>query len=223
MSHYNFMANFPDSVSIDKIGIKHQGSGEVTIKVSSDSLDGIDGTWITYSIGSINNNEYTELSAPVTEAKWLRVLVNHIEFGSDNCYALWLFGEYQNPRFEIWDETETNKLNTVNYPMSDSFITAYNDTDFNETASFKIKNLSGSAKAYTVSIGAIRYDGDTFISTYGRVAEDDGVLDWNTSITTASVPYEGFSNPINIKYEFLKANNPADGYRYFTINVPENE
>lgn len=214
-----FMANFPDDIIIDKIGIKHGYSGTITIKTSSNSIDGTDGTWTTVGSGSITANTYTEFTVTSSATRWLRV---HHDGGLNQqvCYAIWIFGEYQNPRFELWNEGSTAKLNTTAYPLS--YPTAYNDVDNLETNKFKIKNLTDSAKTYTVAIGAVRYEGDTTITNYTRVAEEDGDISWTTSLVTASVASGAFSNTIDAKLELTKANNLADGYHYFYVSVTEN-
>lgn len=214
-----FMANFPDDLLIDKIGVKLHATGTVTVTSSHDSTNGLDGTWTVVGYGSKESLVYTEIQVTDTPTRWIRVSQEGPI--SDNAiFALWIFGEYQNPRFELWNETSTTKLNTTEYPLS--YPTAYNDVDNLETNKFKIKNLTDTAKTYTVAIGAVKYGGDTTIANYTRVAEEDGDISWTTSLVTASVASGAFSNTIDAKLELTKANNLADGYHYFYVSVTEN-
>jgi hypothetical protein len=211
------MLNFPDTLSINKIGIKHNyNNSTVRLFVSSNSLDGIDGTWTEVINGTYTNSTvYQEFSCDSTSCTWARIRIS--SGGYPGTYCAFVFGDYQAAAFEYWDSTAVAKL-SVDYPFT--FVDAPNNFDYSHRTQFTIKNTDSSAHTYTINITPVRYQGDSFITNYFTLSKDGGTTK-NTTITTASVAADTCSEVIDIWAIFTKAQNLADGFHYFSIQAME--
>jgi hypothetical protein len=206
--------NFPSPVAIDQIGIRAAGNYAFTAQVSSDSTDGVDGTWEEVGYFAYSNFPALQFFAPTaTAATWLRLIFpNNAEY-----YNLFLSGEYQAPRFEFWNAAGTAEL-TSEYPLA--MASAPNLDDYAGSAQFKLKNTDGDPHSYSLTIKAVRYGGDTVITDNYKLSVDGGTNKLLT-VVVGSIDPGNLSGVIDVYGEVAKANNPADGYHYFVVDVTE--
>lgn len=221
-STYNFLFNFPDSITINKIGFKianpSSWDGEVwKLWGSSDSTDGVDGTWeelLDFNRPSVIT--YTEYTVEISGITWLRgPTVNK----DQSWYNFSIFGEYENANIELWDALGTEKL-SYEYLFSETTLIE-NSSNYSGCKQFKIKNSSTMAKDYTITISPLRYGGDLIISDYVSLSTDGGTTK-SPSVTIYSVQPDTLSDDvIDLWTDIEQVNNPADGWHYFSIEVQE--
>jgi hypothetical protein len=211
--------NFPDTVQLDKVGLKmNSATTGISFQISTDSTDGIDGSWSTLLTDDLDYAyTYQEFALTPTDATWLK-LTRSGGFTFNPFRCAHLFGEYQNPLFELWNTGESAELNTVNYPMSLS--DAPNSADYAGSLSFKLKNTDSSTHNYSLTVAPIKYGGDSIITNYFKLSTDGGSTK-NLTVTVSSLGAGNFSAAIGVYGDLTKANNPADGKHYFTINVTQ--
>lgn len=219
-SSNSLMFNFPSSINIDKVGVKFNQPSRPSgwqLSYSADSTDGIDGTWIDVpQTFSHTNNTYTEWEILLNSIKWLRLPSADIDGA---CYNIFIFGEYENSTFEIWDANGSGELNTEVYPFGITGVTSY--TDYSDKKQFKIKNKTDFTKNYNITISPVRYGGDSIISNYFSLSLDGGTTK-ASNITLYNVEPGAFSaEVVDIWTDLLSTNNPGDGYHYYSILIEE--
>jgi hypothetical protein len=214
--------NFPVPMIIDKVAITFVMSATVTAEVSSTAWDGLtdpdEWTSVLASTAIVGGITPVELEITPVAASWLRVKISTGMSLSSVLRRFFLFGEYNTPLFEYWDENETAEIND-DYALS--FPEAQNNIDFNESLAFKIKNTDAVDHTYSLELTATRYGGDPPITNYFTLSNDGGSSKL-PSITTANVIAGEFSETINVYADVPAANNPADGWHYFSIKVNDN-
>lgn len=216
-SHDRFIFNFPGSVQIDKVGIRSYDSGRnFSLEISNDSTDGFDGTWTeVLSLSGYTTGGVMQFYSPTaTSALWLRI---NVSGNSLRAYNIQLFGEYDSPRFEFWNTAGTAEL-TAEYPLA--MANAPNLDDYAGTAQFKLKNTDSVQHDYSLTIKAVRYGGDTTISDNYTLSTDGGSTKLAT-VTISALAAGSLSGVIDVYGDVLKANNPADGYHYFVVDLTE--
>jgi hypothetical protein len=219
-------------VTINKVGITMtdlRPGDLLSYFVSSDSVSGAinDGTWV--EVGSHYFTTATNSGTATTEMNTLQnpqsgTWLSMRNYGSNNAIVcLQLFGEYDNPTFELWDTEPTPAILISDYPAA--LNEAPNHSDYSDYSSFKIKNVSGSDKSYLVKINFTSWATDTFINNYftvGHLVIDNWTkVDGNTGYTTATVPNNTFSEELRVYADFTKAQNSANGMHYFSVIVEE--
>lgn len=208
--------NFPSPVAIDQVGLKMgNATANIVFAVSSDSTNGQDGTWdevLTESLTTANVLQF--FSPTATPATWLRIFFPATTTRVKSCQ---LFGEYQAPRFEFWNAAGTAEL-TDNYPLA--MASAPNLDDYFGNAQFKLKNTDSVPHDYSLTIKTVRYGGDTVIADNYKLSVDGGTTKLQTVVVAGIDPGE-LSGVIDVYGEVVKANNPADGYHYFVVDVTE--
>lgn len=219
--------NFPQPITIDKIQLMHTCDGGNThvMDVSSNSTNGVDGSWVTVESGSIGSGLYVQtfnITTP-TEARWFRIRVYGGSAGSYFRWQRWcMFGEYSNPYIEYWDATES-ALITDNYEVFD---TATKESDYTFFKSFKIKNVHPDLQthSYSLLIDPLWYGGDSFITNYWSLSDKGAATvpgDKVTTLALTDIPYNGFSAEIRVYGDFTIAQNPANGYHYWYVRTTE--
>jgi hypothetical protein len=207
--------NFPDTISIDRIGFKQNNTGTVTIKVSTDSTDGIDGNWTTkITTSAITADIYTEFSWTASNATWLKI----DGLNANYVYCCHLFGEYQNPRFEFWDAAGSAELTTAQIPLA--FTTAGNAADISEALTFKIKNTTAASHDYSLTVSAARYGGDAPVTDHVLLSTNGGTNKAAT-VTVTGLAAGALSGTISLYLDMTVAHNPADGAHYGFVHVTE--
>jgi len=208
------MINLPVAISLSAIKAKMTPSvsGQIA-QCSLDSTDGIDGTWIDL----LDNQSYTGLeyktyTTTPTNCKWIRL------GPVDSLFAFHIFGEYQNPRFEVWSADGLSEL-TGDYPLGVQDIP--NSYDYTDRARFKIKNLDIYAHSYSVTITPVRYGGDSVIADYCTVSKDNGATKTSTLTVSNVQPNSLSTETIDVWIDITSANNTADGYHYYSISIEE--
>lgn len=213
----SFVFNFPHPLTLAKIGLKAPdsltGGNAFSIQISSDSTDGMDGTWTTlasnqtYSAGT-----YTTYSVTPTACSWLRI---HHPSSYFQPYALHLFGDYAtSPPFEIWDAAGSAKV-TADYL---DFGTCLNTVNNNKTVGFQIKNTSGATKSFTATVTAIHYGGDV-LSGGAVTLSTDGGNTKNSAVTISNLADNTLSGVITFCLDLPASSNPADGIHYIAADV----
>jgi hypothetical protein len=135
---------------------------------------------------------------------------------NDEMFRFHLFGEYDSPNFEFWDAAETAEL-TDNYQALD---TAPNSEAYSDFIAFKIKNTDSATHSYTVTVVALKYGGDSIISNYFTLSDDDGATK-ESSLAISNLTASSFSDELRIYADISAANNPADGYHYYYAKIVE--
>jgi hypothetical protein len=137
-------------------------------------------------------------------------------------YNIYLYGEYINSRFELWDLSAEL---TGEYPLL--FASAPNSLDYLDVyKEFRIKNLDTANHTYKVQIIPNNYNlTDTFITNYFKVGNFNGTS-WvkssaSTGYTTPAVTAGEFSETLRVYADFTIAQNPANGYHGFVVKVTE--
>jgi len=216
------MIHLPGTVAINTMKLKfNQSSTSIKIEVSTDSTDGLDGTWSTViNNGTYLTPNYTTFSMNDALATWIRL--SNTNGGS--IYCAHVFGTYTSPKIEVWRADKAAEY-TSEYPLA--FPNIPDSANFSNYVDFKIYNKDGSAHSYTVTVGAVKYNGDAVITNYFKLSLDNGVTK-ATSVTARSeanvaipVPSNGYSQTIRLYADILKQNNPADGYHFFTLVITE--
>lgn len=219
--------NFPGVIQLTSIALMHNAPSDKlpgqTIWVSSNSTNGYDGTWTVAlpDTGVYQPWTLTEFSITPTNCTWMRIYKNdlHYNYPYTRFCSLHLFGEYQgsDERFQFWNAAGNAQL-TGHYPLD--FPQSTMLSDYNEVKSFTIKNITDSAHTYAISITSLTAAADSLISNYWRLSLDGGTTK-APSITTPSVAAGAISGPITVCANFLKTQNPGDGYHYWYISVAE--
>jgi hypothetical protein len=220
---YSLLYNFPDTITINKIGFKISNpsswEGEQwSLWASADSTDGVDGEWIeVYTFARPSTYTYIEHTVDIQNVKWLKgPIVN----SSQTWYNFSIFGEYTEPNFELYDANGTSKLNTEN--LFSETTTISNVVDYSDRKQFKIKNTTDTEHSYTVSIEPLKYGGDLIITNYFSLSSDNGTTKSQTVVTSTVAPGELCEEVIDIWIDLLAVDNTGDGWHYFSINVVEN-
>lgn len=209
------MINFPSSVSLSKVGIRHETGGTVTVKVSSNSTDGLDGTWTTVvNAQAFSSYTYGAYSFSPTACTWVRVSFS----AGNNCTSVHLFGAYVTPRLRFYDLNGSIEL-TQELPLAfESGIS--NASDSNVFAEFKIKNTSGGTRSYSLSVVPARYGGDSLVTDAVKLSTDSGSTKL-TTVTVDNVANDAMTSVIRLYMNLAAASNPADGYHQFAVDVTE--
>ena len=212
--HPWLLVNFPSPVAIDKIGLRRSGTSPVVVRVSNDSTDGFDGTWTPVLEGAGYDvvGVYQLFFPTVQAASWLRIEASRV-----NNYNVHLFGEYVSPRFEYWNSSGTAEL-TDDYPLT--MANAPNLDDYHGNTQFRLKNTDTSPHSYSLSVKSLRYGGDAIITNNYTLSVDGGSTKLATVAISNLAPGE-LSGVIDVFGDVIKANNPADGYHYFWVDVTE--
>lgn len=226
--NYHLMWNFPSGIQIDKIGVKQcfndSGGSPILTPVtglglwySNDSTDGIDGTWVEYeSTFSATRATYTEWDVNITSCKWLRGPLCTQNY---NWYNIFIFGEYTDPSFEIYDAAGTIELNATDYPLGVTSISSL--YDYSNRQQFKIKNKTAYTKNYSISITPIKYGGDAIITNNFSLSIDGGTTKSQTVILYNIAPNSLCNEIIDVWVDLLAENNTADGYHYYSVVIEE--
>ncbi len=212
------MINFPATVTVDKVIIKNSHNKSITIKVSADSTDGLDGTWTTVVNGVAYAAPNPQAFAFTPgDAKWMRI-------GSlgDSIYAIHIFGEYKtetgSPRAEFWAADGSAELNATDYPLS--YPAHGNASDAHEVLSFKLKNTHSASHDYTLSVIPFKYGGDALVTNNIKLSLDGGTTKTN-SVNISALAAGALSAVIGVYLDLLKADNPADDTHQWGIKVVE--
>jgi hypothetical protein len=205
--------NFPSLFHISQLGLKVNGAVTgIIFSGSADSTDGIDGTWTQIMSTNLPSAVYTLTAVTEMDLTWLKATNSY-----SPKFCVHLFGQYVTPRFEFWASNGSAKLNTLNFPLSTP--NAPNNAIFTADQAFKIKNLSGGARSYAVSIRPIRYNGDTLISNNYFLSLNGGTP--ATTVNITSLADGTLSQVIDVLATVSVANNLADGRHYFSVDVVE--
>jgi hypothetical protein len=212
------IVQLPQIANITQIITKRDESSTGAIQVSNDSTDGIDGTWTTVvTSGTITANVWHTLTfSSSPDCRWIQDKHNS-GLGSQNTFGLWIYGVYKAPLYEFWDVGESARF-TSEYPLS--LAEALNSSDYSEKLQFKLKNTDSSTHDYSLSIIKAKYSTDSFVTNKIRLSVDGG----STKLTTVTVSSLGaglFSGAIDIWCDVLIADNPADGYHYYSVEVTQ--
>lgn len=209
--------NFPSPVEIDKFGIFEVSPEIFTVEVSNNSTNGLDGAWTVVGSAVANAaSAYSEHAVSIQSASWLR-LTTTVGTWWGSCSCLLLFGEYTTPRYEFWEDDNSAEL-VDNYPLLMPI--APNHEDYHGVLGFKLKNTHSEAHNYSLIIKAVNYAGDATITNYFTLSKDGG-QNKAASIAISNVAAGSFSEVIEVYGDVPQANNPADGYHYFVIEVIE--
>lgn len=212
------LVNFPIPVNLTQIYFKH--NYDITpfyIYTSTDSTDGLDGTWALSVNSSYTANSYSSYSLAANNVTWIRISAS--AYNARRTYCLHIFGEYATPRFEFWDSAAANEL-TGDYPLVLS--DAPNTSDYHGTTNFRIKNTDGTnTHNYSLTIRKVKYTADDVIASYYTLSKDGGSTK-NATITLSGVAGGSCcSETLSVWGDVTVAHNPADGYHYFVIDVTE--
>lgn len=178
-----FIFNFPDTLLLDKFAFRRSPDGTsywayIQAWVSTNSTDGFDGTWtevLAQTAYATTDITYRTFSFTPINATWLKI--KPPQAYSDLIYhsrSIHIFGEYQAPRFEFWDTTETTKF-TANYPLD--MADAPNYADYNGSISFKLKNVDSSTHSYMFDLNPIKWNDtlditkDSTINNYFQITK----------------------------------------------------
>ena len=207
--------NFPDTLSLDKIGWKDDSesptNGTLIIEGSTNSTDGLDGTWATLkTVDPIPSDVvYVEWAITPTNVTWLRFRRTSTDTTFDlKVFNLHIFGEYQAPRFEFWDTTETTKF-TANYPLD--MADAPNYADYNGSISFKLKNVDASTHSYNFNLNSIKWNDsldlvkDVTIDNYFQITKAGLPTDMSDTFTASNG-----TDADKVKWTTTKAGNALD-------------
>ena len=211
--------NFPDTVQIDKVGLKmYSAQSNISFLISTDSTDGIDGSWSTLLTDSLDYAyTYQEFALTPTNATWLK-LTQSGGFDGTHFKCVHLFGEYQNPLFELWNTGESAELNTVEYPIS--LPDAPNTGAYSQYFAFKLKNVDASQHNYSLNLSQLRYGGDSTITDNFKLSTDSG----STKLATVTISALGaglFSSEVRIYGDVSQVNNPANGKHYYSLKITQ--
>lgn len=222
-TNYRILFNFPDLINISKVGIKTMpasGTGQMTnlsILYSSDSTDGIDGTWVEHNtLFSANDAEYTEWEINISNIKWIAMPSFS---GVNSFYSIFIFGEYISPRFEVWDVNGTQELKSGDFTFGITNISS--NYDYEGKSSFKVKNTTEYTKNYSISILPLKYGGDTVITDNFFLSKDAGVTKLQSITIYDVLPNTLSQDIIDIYASILAINNPGDGNHLYTVVVEE--
>lgn len=214
-----FIVRLGGSTNVDRIGVRIScGGGPVSaiVQYSTDSTNGIDGTWGTLTSVSVPTEapiQYAEYTfAPVTCA-WLRC--SPVQGWSSTLFSFFIFGEVVSPAYAFYDAAGNAQLNTAAYPLA--FSAAGNAADAHQQIAFNIKNTSlTTPHVYELTVNGY-VSTDTAITDYFKLSLDAGSTKLRT-VTTPSVAAESMC-AVTLYMDLPAANNPADGYHYFAIDV----
>lgn len=215
--------NFPSLVTIDHLAIMSPVSYLAQLEYSLDTdtteVPGLLGTWVAFNAGETHPAlEYYE-HAPISpiSTQWIRIAAAH--WYTDN-YAIHLFGSYDAPRFELWDNE------AIPAPITDpsflDFLSAPSDIEYNATRAFTIRNNDTSPHTYTVTVDQQEYSDIPFVTETFLVSDDGTGANKAVSIITAEVPGPGTSAVITVHAQILPSDNPGDGKYYPKVTVTEN-
>lgn len=211
--------NFPVAASIKKIGVKVRSPGTIgyDVTVSSDSTNGVDGTWTNVLALSSPppDRAYTEYGLLELSCTWLKLKRRDTSQGE--IFSCFLFGEYNAPRFEFYNEAGSEEL-SGNYPLT--FPNASNLNDYSQVQKFRIKNTTAAPHTYSLQVNPLRSGGDTVITTNFKLSLDNGANKFN-SVTTAQVQPGELSDVVSLFADVLRASNPADGDHYWYVDAME--
>lgn len=214
------MFNFPSACTIDKFGINFQKSITVAADISNNSFDGLDGDWtsVLSPTGYTASPTTAEYSVTPLSATWFRIKLGSTS-GTNNLdvYKAHLFGEYDTPRFEFWNDAGTYEL-SLNYPML--MPTAPNFEIYSGVQSFRLKNTDVQPHTYTLSVTATKNGGDSIITNNWTLSQDGGITKAG-GIALPTIPAGSFSDVIQIYGDVSIAANPADGIHYFVVEALE--
>lgn len=213
-----WLFNFPNVLTISKISIKANSSFTATVYKSTDTTDGTDGTWTEIASEALTAYNYQDITFTPTDTQWIKILTVGV---TSACFAIHIFGDYQSPLFELWDNGESAKF-SADYPLA--LANAPNNVDYHGHLQFKLKNTDTGTHSYSLTIKAMRwntnspYYADSVISSYYTLSVDGG----STKVTTVTITGLGadsFSGTIDLYGDVVKANNPIDGKHYFAVDI----
>lgn len=219
-----FAFNFPAVTTIRSFAYRGTEDRVFTAYVSSNSINGYDGTWTlvgdSYSYFSSGRTLTTYNITTPTPCTWFKFVGNtQIRYAVN----IFLFGDYAQPNYSLCNTNGV--VFTEEYPLS--LTQAANNAPYSNFAEFKIKNNHNASHTYKVYVLPVRAAGDSFISNYFTIGHDVGgvwtKVDGDLGYTTASVTANGgFSEILRVYADFSIAQNTADGYHYFVVKVVEN-
>lgn len=230
-----FIWNFPAPIQIDKITLALYGSyigrnhKYFTTQVSSNTTNGIDGTWDTVcpqQTCNVLQVPYVFNCTP-TSTRWLRWYMTGYNLSADyDKIDDWapsyinLYGEYDTETYALYDNAGTPELIT-DWNNFLSLGDAYSHDLFSANKQFKIKNLDSVSHTYEIVSESGRYPfNDSLILSYYTISNDGGVTPV-TSLTTASVAPGEFSEVIDVNFNLPAINNPSNGKHFMRITVEE--
>lgn len=214
---WGVVLNFPDTILLDKFTVRgypgnpHQAQNlPILVDVSSNSTNGIDGTWSTVYAGTISYTAENIVSITPVSCKWFRIRSTDTYYGYTGMQLrqLNIFGEYQTPRFEFWDTTETTKF-TANYPLD--MADAPNYADYNGSISFKLKNVDSSTHSYNLNLNSIKWNDsidkvkDATIDNYFQITKAGLPTDVSDTFTASNG-----TDADKVKWTTIKAGNALD-------------
>lgn len=143
---------FPAPRTISAIGFRStQPQNAAEAQYSTDTTDGIDGTWypLVLSGGIAQTNTYIKLTCTPTSCVGFRFWHSG-GWAESICH---LYGDFTAPQFNLCD-TSGNVLD-ADYPFI--FSGFGNNQDRSGTTSFKIKNNSGANHTYQLNLQQVKY------------------------------------------------------------------
>jgi hypothetical protein len=213
-ANQGYLMNFPNTIKIEKIKLNCNYTIAMILYISNDSTDGFDGNWTTVNSSSTTANVYGTFNcSPVNDTKWLKIYFDTP--GNVYLRCLHIFGTYQSPLFEFWDDSESARF-TADYPLS--LADAPNDADYAGTLNFKLKNTDSGTHSYSLTIVPVKYNADAIITDHFTLSVDGGSTKLLT-VTVSSLGAGNFSGSIGVYGDVTKAHNPANGNHYFAVHV----
>jgi hypothetical protein len=214
---YGAGINFPSTLYIEKISVILTKASTLSASVSSDSTNGLDGNWTVVASGVSYSSPLFALDIPIdATCTWVRFAQSSSIGFVDEFHV---FGEYDSPSFEFWNLSETQELSDGYSLLLEN---AQNHSDYSDYEPFKIKNTNtdGVPHSYAITVTPIKYGGDSLITNYFTLSEDNGATKVST-INIVELQPGAFSAELRVYADIPAVNNPADGYHYFTVKVVE--
>jgi hypothetical protein len=97
---------------------------------------------------------------------------------------------------------------------------APNFEDYSGTQGFRLKNTDSEAHSYALVLQNAKYGGDTVITGNFTLSKDGGETK-NGSLAINNLAPDEMSDVIGVYGDVLIADNPADGYHWFVVQVQE--
>jgi len=164
------------------------GSGNVScpISVSSDTTNGIDGTWATLRYNAINSSIVPDYRTVIADSavgvKAIRISGVNVSY-SPTVYAIHLYGSISatSDRLVFWHSTLDEPLPGAYFDWGDV------PQNTSATRDFRVKNLSDTMTAGAITIStSVLTDSSPSILPQHTITYDGGAFDVSASITSLS-------------------------------------